>query len=308
MRIPGLIPGALVALVVAAPVPSAMAQEADRDCQAREDNAKRLTCERAEAGAVEAELSYVVRNRRLYTEHRERRIRIVREGRVLVDEALPRPPGCDAHCSRFVTPSDPTGHGPVWVRDLDADGEPEIAVDLWTGGASCCTFTVVYGFRPATGSYRRASEVWGTGYRLRRLGGDDRLQFWGLDQRFKYAFTCGACAPLPLRVWQFRAGRLSVATRDFPAAVRRNAARSWRAYLRARRHPRAFVRGMTRGRLASWVADQCTLGRCRRGLRAVMRANRRGELQKFHSFDVGPYGDRYVRKLKRLLRRYGYRH
>jgi hypothetical protein len=199
--------------------------------------------ERAEGGVVVAEFSYMLRNHR----YSHRRIKIAREGLVLIDEALPHPPGCDARCSRFVSPTNPTGRGPVWVRDLDADGEPEVAVDLWTGGANCCTFTVVYGFRPATDTYKRVSEVWGTAYRLRRLGRDDELQFWGFDQRFKYAFSCGACAPLPLRIWQYRASRLSVATREFPAAVRRSARRSWRAYVRARQHPSAFIRGSTRG-------------------------------------------------------------
>jgi hypothetical protein len=258
--------------------------------------------ERTESGPLVAELSYVLRRDR----YSRRRIKILREGQVLLDAALPRPPGCDARCSQFVSPTDPANRGAVWLRDLDADGELEVVVDLWTGGANCCTFTVIYGFRALTRRYKAVSEVWGTGYRLRRLGRGDEFQFWGLDYRFKYAFACGACAPLPVRIWQYRAGRLSVATHEFPAVVRRNARRSYRAYLRVRSHGQAQTRGTTRGTLAAWVADQCSLGRCQRGLRTVRRANRRGELRKFHEYDIGPYGQSYVRKLNRMLRRFGY--
>jgi hypothetical protein len=114
--------------------------------------------ERAEGGPIVAELSYVLRNHR-YT---RRRIKIAREGQVLVNEALPRPPRCDSRCSQFVAPYDPTDRGrSVWLRDLDADGELEIVTDMWTGGANCCTFTVIYGFRSLIGGYKPVSEVWG---------------------------------------------------------------------------------------------------------------------------------------------------
>jgi hypothetical protein len=263
--------------------------------------------ERVEHGDVVAELSYVVRRGRYSSIYRSRRIRIARDGQLLVDAALPRPPGCDARCAQFVRPHDfNVRGGALFLRDLDADGGPEVVVDLWTGGANCCTFSVVYGFRRAAGTYRHDSELWGTGYRLRRLGSGLRYQFLGYDERFKYAFACGACAPLPVRVWQYGAGRVSVVTRQHPTVVGRNARRSWRAYLRARNHPAALIRGTTRGRLAAWVADQCSLRRCKRGFRAVRRAQRRGELGKAYRYDFGPFGQAYVRKLKRLLRRYGY--
>jgi hypothetical protein len=262
--------------------------------------------ERAEGGDVDAELSYVVRKGRYSNTYRARRLRIMRAGQVLVDEALPLPARCNAGCAQFVRPRDFGDRSPVFVRDLDADGEREVVVDLWTGGASCCTFSVIYGFRPAAGNYRRVSELWGTGYRLRQLGRSRRLQFWGFDERFKYAFACGACAPLPVRIWQYQGGVLSVVTDQVPAVVRRDARRNYRRYLRVRTHPSSLLRATTRGVLAVWVADQCMLWRCQRGLRAVWRAYRRGELRKFHQYDFGPFGQAYIRKLKRLLRRFDY--
>jgi hypothetical protein len=254
--------------------------------------------QRAQIGSIVAEFSFVVRRNR----YSQKRIKIIRAGQVVLDDALPRPPGCNARCDRFVAPNDPGGRGQsVWLRDLDADGELEVVVDQWTGGANCCTFTVIYGFRPSTGSYTADSQVWGTGYALGKLDGD-RTQFVGRDYRWKYAFACGACAPLPVRIWQYRFGRLNVATREFPSVVRRDARRHFRSYLRVRRHSPGFTRGV----LAAWVADQCLLRRCRRALRTVRRADRRGELRKFERYDFGPYGEAYITSLKRLLRRYGY--
>lgn len=272
----------------------------------RPDRPHGYRTERVESGEVVAELSYVLRKRRYYDEYRSRRIKIARGGQVLVDEPLPRPPRCDVRCSRFIRPVDLFGRGSIWVRDLDGDAELEVAVDLWTGGASCCVFSVVYGFRSVVGDYRRDSQLWGTGYRLRRLGRGDGLQFWGFDERFKYAFACGACAPLPVRVWRYQAGRIAVATREFPAVVGRDARRAYRRYLRVRRHPNPLFRGTTRAVLAVWVADQCSLGRCQRGWRTVRRAYRRGELGRHYRGDSGPFGREYIRKLKRMLRRYGY--
>lgn len=257
--------------------------------------------QQAERGEIVAELSFVARDSR-YTRER---VRIVRAGQVVLDEAVPGVANCDAKCERFVRPRDSTRGGEsIWLRDLDGDGELEVVIDMWTGGASCCTFTIVYGL--VGGGYRHDSELWGTGYRLRRLGSDGRWQFVGVDQRWKYAFACGACAPLPVRVWQYDAGTISVVTRKWPAFVRQEARGLFRRYLRVRSHSNSLSRGTTRAVLAAWVADQCNLGRCQHGLRVVRGALRRGELRRAHRYDSGPFEQAYVKKLKRMLRRFGY--
>jgi hypothetical protein len=280
------------------------ANETADGCPAAEPRRPRgYRYESAESGLVTAELTYIKRRYRYTREH----IKITRAGEVLVDAALPNPQDCDSRCAAFVRPYDPVGRGAVWLRDLDADGELEIVVDMWTGGASCCTWTLIYGFDASTASYKRVSEVWGSFYRLRQLGDDRRWQFVGVDQRWQYAFACGACAPLPLRIWQYDAGRISVATREWPGMVRQDARRTFRRYLRVRTHPSRPLRGTTRAVLATWVADQCLLGQCRRGLRTVRRALARGELGQFYRYDFKPFDEAYVRKLKRLLRRFDYR-
>jgi hypothetical protein len=52
----------------------------------------------------------------------------------------------------------------VVARDLDGDGEPEVVLGLYTGGAHCCYYAEVY--RYAKGSYARNRKVWA----IRRAG------------------------------------------------------------------------------------------------------------------------------------------
>lgn len=254
--------------------------------------------ERLTVGNVTAELWHRRRRNRYggYF-YRCKRIRIFRAGHLLRDEA---PPRCDASC---FPANAPAGEKSIRLRDLDADDEPEVVVDFWTGGASCCTYSLIYGYRPPIGGYEQDARNWGTAYRLRDPDGDGRLEFVGWDQRrFQYAFACGPCAALPPRIWRYTQGHIAVVTREFPAILRSAARRHWRSYLRARRHARELIRG----RLATWVADQCLLGQCERGLRYVLRAQRRGELRRHGRYDFPPFGRAYIRKLKRLLRQGGY--
>ena len=39
------------------------------------------------------------------------------------------------------------------VMDLNGDGEPEILLDLFTGGAHCCSYSRIYQFDPIYGDY-----------------------------------------------------------------------------------------------------------------------------------------------------------
>ena len=69
-------------------------------------------------------------------------------------------------CDRFCTPTETAlTRKHVALRDLDADGEPEAIVGLFTGGANCCVLVLAYGYdaRPtstgAPGSTRAAATL-----------------------------------------------------------------------------------------------------------------------------------------------------
>lgn len=234
----------------------------------------------AESGAVFAEVSY----RRVGDfEYEGVRIRIVRNGEAVVDDAVPRTSTSDAPSS-----GDGRDDSPLRVIDLDADGEPEVVVDLYTSGAHCCWYSLAYRF--ARDSYRWKRHWWyHTGYRLRDADGDGRVEFVSADNRFAYRFASFAGSGFPLRVWRYESGRFLDVTREFGPLVARDAARWWRLSARERKR-----HGEVKGVLAAYLADMHLLDRERQGWRQVRRAYRASDRNAF------------FRKLERFLTRTGY--
>jgi hypothetical protein len=264
--------------------------------------AQSRTVETASNGTVTAELSYVKRTRGRgdlqFLEYRDFRVKITRAGAVLYDQPVGDP------CDQFCTPTESALTGKhVGLRDLDADGDPEVIIDLFTGGASCCVLVLAYGFDAASNIYRRAELDTGGGFVARDLNSDGPIELVGDDFRFRGLFTCGACGPRPIRIWHWTLRRFEVVTTDFPAKIRQHARRMRRFYLRVRRRDEAaFVKGA----LTPLAADLCLLDQCGRGFRVVRRAIRRGELDRRSPFDVSPLRGDYLRALKRFLRRTHY--
>jgi hypothetical protein len=262
------------------------------------DAAKRAT-EQVTSAAVTAELSYVKRpNPLVETEYRDLRVKIVRLGVTMRDEKVGGV--CAIGCSPALAHS---GGKSIRLRDLDGDGEPDVLVDLFTGGASCCLYSIFYGFRAESSSYTRDAEDFGTyGYRLLDRDRDGVLELKGGDVGFRGAFGCNACGPQPIRIWQYRDGKLRKATRDFKGLVRADARRARRGYLRNRQRGAEYAKSF----LTPYAADLCLLGQCGKGLRTVRGAIRRGELSHRSDLDTPPYGNEFLAALRRLLRRYGY--
>jgi hypothetical protein len=94
----------------------------------------------ASNGTVTSELSYVIRTRKSgrfeFDEYTNLRVKITRAGQVLYNEPVGDP------CRQFCTPTETalTRHH-IALRDLNADGEPEAIVSLFTGGATTAVTT-----------------------------------------------------------------------------------------------------------------------------------------------------------------------
>ena len=189
------------------------------------------------------------------------------------------------------------------MRDLDQDGEPEVVVDLYTGGAHCCVVSQIFRYRSARDDYRPSRAFWGNpGYGFADYDGDGRPELVTRDDRFAYAFTAYAASVSPIRIWHYDAGALVDVTRDFPAVIARDAAELWRLYGRFRRSRFPEVRGV----LAAYLADKALLGEEEEGWRRLRAALARGELGRAPAKDGYAAGARYLEKLRTFLRTTGY--
>jgi len=252
----------------------------------------------ATAGDVRAQLSFA---RVDEVSVRDVRLTIVRAGVTLLDAALSTPPAGVS----FDVPA-PNERPPVHVRDLDGDGEPEVWVDLYSGGAHCCLSTRLFRYQaapqPAFAEVVGPGDAkvlmdWGNGgYRPADLERDRRLEWLSHDDRFAYAFTSYAESVEPLQIWRLGPAGLVDVTREYGARVRRDLTSLRRLYLRSRRT--RDVRGV----LAAYVAEAYLVGRSDDGWRLVRSAQRRREL----GGSFGPTGARYVRALRKFLVSTGY--
>jgi hypothetical protein len=188
---------------------------------------------------------------------------------------------CEEGC--IVVPDDAQGPDPastsaVKVADLDADGEPEVLVDTFSGGVHCCVTARVLTFN-GTG-YTSKDISWGdVGYTLKDADGDGRPELVGYDPRFSAAFTAFAASAFPPQILQVAQGATVDVTRRFPAIVRAD------AKLRLRDLRKAKRGDDVRGVLAAYVADQYLLGKGKVGTAELDRQARKRRITK----DFKPY-------------------
>jgi hypothetical protein len=242
-------------------------------------------------GQVSADFSYV---KRASFGYRDAHISISRSGSSLVNRSV--------KLCRFCETWPLVPHHSLRIRDLDGDGEPEVILRLYSGGAHCCFYDRVFQYQTLTNSYASATKNWGdAGARLRDFHKDGLVDFRSADKRFFYRFTAFAFSLAPIQIWHFEAGRFEDVTRDgFRLQIRADKRQLWRAYLRHRSGEFSDVRGI----LAAWLADKYLLHRGAEGWHVLRRIEARGEL----TGEFGPTGKRYLKKLRHFLVRTGYAH
>jgi hypothetical protein len=186
--------------------------------------------------------------------------------------------------------------GGIKVRDLDADGEPEVIADVFTAGAHCCVASEILRWN-GTG-YAVQERNWAdVGYTLKDTDGDGTPEFKTADTRFAYAFSSFADSRFPIRILSYRAGVFDDVTRANRPLIRKDAKRLKREYRRRRGD------GYSLGVLAAWTADQYLLGNRRTANRYLRAENRAGMLR---GDAISKSGSAYIRRLKKRLARWGY--
>ena len=255
--------------------------------------------ETAADGATSATVSYVADQYGLGA--RDVRVAITRDG---VPALRGDDPGRACSLCRGAIPvggQKGSEQSSLTVRDLDGDGDPEVILELYSGGAHCCTLTVLYRFDGTR--YRRSSQYWGNfGVRIADVGHDGRVELSGYDERFVYRFCAFVCSAAPPRILRLAGGRLVDVTRAFGDRAARDGADLLRAIRRLGRSERFAEKGL----LPAYCADAYLSGRGSRCRAELSRALRRGALA-HHDGDLGLSGRAYVRDLLAFLKRTGYR-
>ena len=212
----------------------------------------------AQSGSVRAVLEYAPQKDSQMVDLR--RVRITRAGKTSFDGALP-----NGFTQGYLNalPGEPL----LGVRELDDEGEPEVIVSTFTGGAHCCFGAVVYGYDATSHAYRVvAHDFSDSGYRLAKTDGFSRPQFLSGDDRFAYVFTSFAASSMPIQIWRYSAGDLLEVTRCFPALITADATRNWTAAVE-----NAKTGEPVTGVLAAYAADEYMLGAGQSAIKKIMK-------------------------------------
>lgn len=247
----------------------------------------------AQAGGVTATYSYQGQ----YPNFGHERLVISQSGKTVYDQPVHSHLMCGSTCA-------PGSDRSLHLIDLNHTGTDNVVLDLFSGGAHCCTIEQVFTYDATRGTYVMAEHNFGNpGDVLRDLGHDGRYEFVSGDDRFAYRFTDYAASGFPVHILTFAQGRFHDATRAYKHLIAVDA-RAWmKAYRgQARNHYSDSV-----GLIAAWAADEDLLGHSALVRRTLRREARAGHLNSA-LYGARDSGTRFIADLMKFLRRSGYRH
>jgi hypothetical protein len=222
-------------------------------------------------------------------------LQISQGGSVLYDQ-----PVTSKFCGNLCGPySAVSGRSAVAVVDLEHTGQPDVVLDLYSGGAHCCTVVQIFSFDPGTMTYVKTERNFGDPQaRIVDLRHDGRFEFLTADDSFAYAFTDFAGSGLPIEIETFANRRFTDVTRSYPRLVAKDAAFWLKAFkAQATQHYSDSV-----GVIAAWAADEDLLGHVKLVSRYLSQQAAAGHL----NAPFGASGTKFVANLQRFLRRRGY--
>jgi hypothetical protein len=206
-------------------------------------------------------------------------------------------------CAQFCAPASPDANASsVHVLDLEHDGQPDVVLDLYSGGAHCCSIEQIFSFDPGTMTYAETQRDFGDpGERIVDLSHNGRYEFLTADDSFAYEFTDFAASGLPIEILKFSDRRFVNVTRKYPKLIQKDAKRWLSAFKsEARQHYDDSV-----GLIAAWAADEDELGHTALVNNYLAQQEKLGHLNSPLS-PQEPGGAKFVAKLNRFLRRHGY--
>ena len=244
------------------------------------------TTKSARSGNVKATLTYSGR----YPNFGAERLTIRRAGKVYYSQPVVGPV-CGRHC-------DPVAVG---FADLEAPRQSDVVVELFTGGAHCCTIAQVFAYDPGTMTYTKRQHDFGDpGYRLSGLTHNGVDEFVTADDSFAYEFTDFAASGLPIQILSFSTGRFRNVTRSYPTLVANDAATWLKAFDgMAKQHYSDSV-----GVIAAWAADEDLLGNSQTVATFLSQQAQEGHLKS--ALNPKESGQAFITALDTFLRKHGY--
>jgi hypothetical protein len=206
---------------------------------------------------------------------------------------------CGSMCSPdFLVSGRPVVH----VVNLGRRNRRDVVLDLFSGGAHCCTIERVYEYDVKTRTYLEFEHDFGDpSAPLVDLARNGRYEFVSADDTFAYRFTDFAASGLPIEVVAFANHRFNDVTRHYRGLVADDA-RKWMLAFRgeATQHFSDSV-----GLVAAWAADEDLLGHGRLVHRFLVAQAAAGHLNDGLG-DREPSGRAFVITLDHFLVRRGY--
>lgn len=234
------------------------------------------TVKTAQQGNVRAELSYQKPEKDSF-QYRNVRLKITRSGQAVYNQS---PKVSEYDRPMIDITDDPLANfveSGFKVQDLDGDKEPEVIADFFTGGAHCCTYSLIYRYDAAKKTYVEMQHDWrDIGYRLQDVDKNGTIEFRSADAGFAYAFASFAGSSFPIQVWRYDRGKMIDETRRYPKDIYADAYRNWQSYINAGEED-----GEVKGVLAAYMADKYLLNQQEDGWKRLRNAYKGSDREQF---------------------------
>lgn len=254
------------------------------------------TTQTAHAGDVTATFTFSGK----YPNYTGERLTIARAGTVYYSEPV---------SSTFCTPCAPgssfVGRGSsVHVVDLEHDGQPDVVLGLYSGGAHCCTIEQIFSYDPGTMTYAETERDFGDPLvNIADIAHNGRYELLTADDSFAYEFTAYVFSGLPIEIFKFSDRKFVDVTRNYPELITKDAAVWLKAFKGLSKED---YQGAT-GVIAAWAADEDLLGHTKLVSSYLAQQAAAGHLNSGQP-GVEPSGQKFIAKLQKFLRKHGYLH
>ena len=173
------------------------------------------------------------------------------------------------------------------VRDLDKDNEPEIILDIYSGGPHCCTSSMIYRYDVKIKEYTAITHPWFHNFgpkiddKIQDIDKDGNVEFVNYDSRFAYKFSPFSYSRFPLQIWQYHQGKMIDVTRRYPQQVKNHAYQLWQEYITIKNQFEGDATSAEKAILAAYLADKFLLGEGEDGERRVQETYKESDRTQF---------------------------